>query len=348
MNGSKTYFSKKVYYVNMFLALIIVMLHSYNLDIWEINLSNKSFLVSVACEQFIRMLSQIAVPTFFSISGYLFYRKYNNKMFCTKVKSRIRSLAIPFLFYNFLFYMFYVVCTHIPFIKTKMNMDMVSFGIVECVDAIWNSLYSPLWFLRNLFVYVLLAPLVELIICKTKRAAIVITLIIVSSLFLKVGYTNPIYFLPQYLFGALMGYQYKAVIETKNYATIAKILSTALLMLVTVIGMKLYGKYSFMYLYRAISPIVVWISLDLLKTHIQRISFDSWMTRISFYIYCLHFPITSIMGKVFKIILGNNSKLVLMAYFGTVISTILVIYLSAYLIKKISPSAWQFLNGGRT
>ena len=134
MNGSKTYFSKKVYYVNMLLALIIVMLHSYNLDIWEINPSNKSFLVPVACEQFIRMLSQIAVPTFFSISGYLFYRKYNNKMFCTKVKSRIRSLVIPFLFYNFLFYMFYVVCTHIPFIKTKMNMGVVSFGIVEGVD----------------------------------------------------------------------------------------------------------------------------------------------------------------------------------------------------------------------
>lgn len=347
MNDDKSYFSKKVYFINMFLALIIVMLHSYNLDIWEIDPSNKRFLLPVMSEQFIRMLSQIAVPTFFSLSGYLFFRSYDNNKYYTKVKSRIRSLVIPFLFYNFVFYMFYVVCTRISFIKAKMNMDIVPFGFVDCVDAIWNSLYSPLWFLRNLFAYVLIAPFVELIIRKTKRTVFAIALLIVSSLLLKVGYTNPIYFLPQYLLGAMMGYRYKTAIETKMYSSSAIILSAALLMLGAVIGIGMYGKYIFMYLFRALSPIIVWISVDLVKIPIQRFNFDSWMTRISFYIYCIHFPITSIVGKVFKIILKNNSSLVLTAYFGTVITVLLIIYFSAYLIRKISPYAWKFLNGGR-
>lgn len=61
-------------------------------------------------------LARIAVPLLFLISGYLFFLNWNldGKSFAQKLRSRTRSLLIPFLFWNLLTLLIYSLGQTIP------------------------------------------------------------------------------------------------------------------------------------------------------------------------------------------------------------------------------------------
>ena len=66
--------------------------HLTGLDFYDL------FRVSVS-----RVLTHVCVPTFYLISGYLFFiglEKWNGKVYLNKLKKRIKSLLVPFLIWN--------------------------------------------------------------------------------------------------------------------------------------------------------------------------------------------------------------------------------------------------------
>ena len=347
MNKLKTYFSNKIYFINMFLALLILMLHSYNIDNMQVDSTDVSYAFPVVFEQLVRMFSQVAVPTFFMISAFLFYRTYEKRKYLEKLKVRVKSVLLPFLCYNLLFYLFFVLCTHINFVKEKMNMSTVPLDIATCIKAIWNSTFSPLWFLRNLFFYVLIAPLIYRVSSKVKTAVISIVFVLFCSLAIEVGYTNPLYFLPQYMFGALLGCRFKELIEKRRFTAKLAIWCLIILSTITFVGVSLYGHYNYMYFFRLFSPILFWIAIDCLEESVKSITFEPWYLRISFFIYCIHFPLTSIVGKLFELVLGNDPVSIFVSYLGTVLTVLIIIYALAFGIRKVSMPLWNLLNGGR-
>ena len=120
---------------------------------------------SVICT-FINKFAFIAVPLFFAISGYLFFQKLDTwswPVWKQKIRSRIRTLLIPFLFFN-------AICL--------ISLVCVSDGHISIVGWLWNGvsycqgwenwlgmdmqlyypLDVPLWFVRDLIVMLVLSP----------------------------------------------------------------------------------------------------------------------------------------------------------------------------------------------
>ncbi len=134
------------------------------------------------------ILPSIAVPAFFLISGYLFFYKWHswdNAIYKRKLKSRTRTLLLPYIIWNALAIVS-ILCgdalynlalwlfRDVPFSFTT-NID----GVTDWFRAFWDinvsdpgeanfmgvapvSTYPiniPLWYVRDLMVNVILAPL---------------------------------------------------------------------------------------------------------------------------------------------------------------------------------------------
>jgi peptidoglycan/LPS O-acetylase OafA/YrhL len=127
---------------------------------------------------FIRILisegvARTAVPLFFLMSGYLFFANFHwsQQTYLKKILGRLRSLVIPFLFWNAMVLAFYALAQSIPSIQpyfTGLGKKIAEYGVSDYVNALFGLKGYPIayhfWFIRDLMLLVLMAPLLAVIV----------------------------------------------------------------------------------------------------------------------------------------------------------------------------------------
>ena len=111
------------------------------------------------------------VPTLFLISGYFFFRgnqHYDKDFYARKYKRRIHSLLIPYILWNAIALLFILV-RHTMQIHTNIT-DATPITVFGYLSGFWDFSYNrgftanaPLWFMRDLMVVSLCAPLLRYI-----------------------------------------------------------------------------------------------------------------------------------------------------------------------------------------
>ncbi len=166
--------------------LMVLVLYVHSLGFVDAEISND--LSGWNCYHFVsEMLSHnlggIAVCWFYTFSGYLFFRNLKDGGFCAswvlmKWKKRVHSLLIPYLIWN----LFVVVATVIKswlFVRLGLPDDggmayVCQFNIAEWL---WNGpINFPLYYIRDLIVMSLIAPLLYMVASKYKWCTLVILL----------------------------------------------------------------------------------------------------------------------------------------------------------------------------
>lgn len=142
------------------------------------------------------VLTHIAVPVFFLVSGFLFFFNFKQWSWCgykNKIKSRIKSLLIPYVAWNLLAFII-SLCVIIGGVVIKGNSmqnvyDFISNGmsrifidyhiwgtsrvnILGCPCYSTGPLDLPLWFLRDLIVVSFMTPLIYFFVKKTKTIGV--------------------------------------------------------------------------------------------------------------------------------------------------------------------------------
>ena len=131
------------------------------------------------------LLAGVAVPLFFLISGYLYFYKieeFSKQTYIAKTKRRIKSLALPYLYWNLIAYGVSLVkviaqvvvngrpvediyaflqtfSLHIFWDVNTSSGGLWCFGMFEAADSV-SPLLVHLWFLRNLFILALISPVI--------------------------------------------------------------------------------------------------------------------------------------------------------------------------------------------
>ena len=150
-----------------------------------------------------RILSQVAVPLFFIISGYLFYMRFEGDrwdwgLWKAKTKSRIYTLLIPFLFWNILYFLYNEGLCLIQSLRhgeglvsgimvalNKVSPKMFfNIGLTDTGYINWNNemtmmcvpVHVPFWYVRDLILMVLLSPLIWLFIKRLMGGYILVLL----------------------------------------------------------------------------------------------------------------------------------------------------------------------------
>lgn len=166
--------SRTIEYLRFFCAVLVVVIHAFGSSY----ASYKNGVYDIIRILFSQGIGRVAVPVFFLISGYLFFIKletWNTAVWINKVKKRIHSLLIPYFIWNLIA----IIVSLFFFCKKFLLNDgnppnlLSWFESIGGFRAFWNSdsgLYpidGPLWFIRNLFIIVILSPIIHFYVKKT-------------------------------------------------------------------------------------------------------------------------------------------------------------------------------------
>ena len=100
--------------VNFLLSLLIVFHHGFTVDVSYLgDFSFSTYGLATSLQRFMYNLSECAVPTFFFLSAYLFYRTFDGTWsnYIEKIKRRFYSLFIPYIIFCSLGYVKHILNT---------------------------------------------------------------------------------------------------------------------------------------------------------------------------------------------------------------------------------------------
>lgn len=113
------------------------------------------------------IIATIAVPLYFIISGFLFFYNidvFNKEIYITKLRKRVQTLLIPYFIWNLIAYLIYLT-NH----QFNVNTLIMSFFIVHPDGRTGSSpMDGPLWFIRNLYIVMLISPIIYALIKRMK------------------------------------------------------------------------------------------------------------------------------------------------------------------------------------
>lgn len=318
--------------IKFLLIVLIVCVHaSPNVGV-ELT-HNSAF--QIYCSQ---ILSRVAVPLYFFVSGYLMEMGLKNYMkWRQKINRRIRTIFIPYVLWNGIYGLFLLILSGIYNYNTSISSED---SFVQTLKHIFiDPAISPLWFLRDLFVFQLVSLVLIVLSYRFKIVLVALLFIlwfynfhipytIISSegaLFFTLGFFNwlPVFYVfKKYFRWICIAVCILSVIDTKiRYTDFWWSLGfhrITVLMLC----------YSFM---------VITTNSKYLKPTIQKVS---KISGYSFYIFVLHFPILYALNHVLN---SNN----IAEYFVKIILAIVASIGIGYIIN-LFPKISEILTGNRT
>ena len=177
-------FRNKTTFVTFLLSLLVVFIHSYNIDLYlgAGPYGTAPDRAAAFLEHFIGdVLGPVAVPGFFMMSAYLFYRNVSWSSLPDKMLRRVKSVLIPYIIWNFLYYMGYVCLRRIPALTAIVGEGEIPFSMPVLADAIINFTYNPVfWYLYQLIILIALAPVIYLVLRDRRLGAGALILLAVA------------------------------------------------------------------------------------------------------------------------------------------------------------------------
>ena len=321
------------------------------------------FEVATFVNSFVLFFFFSAVPLLSLISGWLFFSFLDESAddpaasLFSRIRRRFSSLYVPLVTWNFL-YLGALLALYTAFpnhsLFDTLNIDFDTADLAQYFNAVFAIDRSPLafqfWFIRDLFVAILLSPVLWVLI---KRAPYVAAAVFFTVWL--VNYDTRIFLRPDVPFFFFLGGLIRSSrtdVGVGARATI--ILCSIYVLLVTARALAPYLidestalLAAYTRLMRLIGALACWgLFLRLAGTELG-ISLTRWGP-FAFFLYAAHFPL---MAEV-KLLLWNllpavNDFWMVAHYLTSVVLTVILCLGTAVLLARCVPGLFGVLNGGR-
>ncbi|MDO5011363.1 MAG: acyltransferase [Intestinibacter bartlettii] len=348
------YISNKIKNVSLFMTFFVVLLHSNNLEAAKDIVSVNSIVQNFIGQGIVR----IAVPTFFLISGYLFFYNFTPTMekWKYKFKSRFHSLFIPYVIWCTGWLVILYVVELVPAGRALFSDRIIAdYSLKELfVNTYIYPLPYQFWYIRSLMLDVILAPVFYYVIKSLGKKSLPIFVIIwflypISEMFGGVWILQ-IFNYPFMLFGIGAALAINKVdlhfksIEDKHIAIFG-------LVYILACAVRAALMYTDLPLLDFAENVVIlfgvpfmWLVYDKMSNiKNKKIS----IAKYGIFIYFFHIPFQSILKKVcFKVLpAGELSSLIV--FFVAPVITIIVCVLVAMFLRRFMNRFYMVLTGGR-
>ena len=311
---------------------------------------------------FSEIFTRVAVPLFFCISGYLLFNNFSIRAYPQKIKKRIKTLLVPYLFWNLVFiatfgFLQYLSLANVdrkPIAEWSANDFLWSFWDVRHIqgyesDSGGSPFHSHLWFLRDLFMMALCSPLFYYLL-KSLRSIVVIVaftgwFFLPFDLFYFMKNESIFFFvlggyLQLYSYNVLNSYSTKRTKPIWGVATIS-ILS---LVLFVMLDNMMWGHY-LKKVYILSGCFVFFVLMSFIRNE-RTCRILSELSDSTFFVYGCHGLIVAVLSKLLLSYISGNAFIVSLSFVLTWIIAIVVSLLLYYLVKRFMPLV-LYLAGGK-
>ena len=335
------YISDKLRFFSLLGMLLVVLLHSFNAQllpecIWTWRL--QCFVSNGIC--------RIAVPLFFVISGFLFWTKFTQAFsrqdYFRQIQRRFFSLAVPYLLWAGAGLVFCLICQKV------LLLDIGAFKFTNSLDLIYYWLWNPrltyqLWFLRELFLLTLCAPVIYIALqCRPYVFLLVLGLLVVLSVpFFVFGTNSLLYF----VLGSFLALRQRNWLQLR--LPMPWLLAGGVVWLAACIYSNLGSWTGLPILLRDILGIVVlWMLYD--AWHIDRwIKYVQPFFVYTFLLYLLHEPLLSLIRKSIWAKAPHEAFILNLLYWGLPILVSGITVAIGMTWRKVHLKSFQFATGNR-
>ena len=363
-------FSKRITALRFVLAVFVVFIHN---NVEAIHFADGDVIVEtpmwikIIRDTFVHYWGGIAVPTFFIISGYLFFAK--PKSLGATIKSKFKGIFVPYVLWTLLAIVLFYLAQSIEFSKPffaqpeniirnwSINDFFKSFWAWETAVNTEGTLHppfvTPFWYVRDLMIMMLISPLIKFCAIKFPTAWLIFVTVLNSAEIL--GVTHIEYGFTRSLFYFSLGYYAVNNIGKVIYSLdsinwrdflVAYAFSFALTVYASMNSLK--GGDFFVWFNRLFT-ICLAVKVAGVAVKNQKL-FDklSYLSGYSFCVFAAHLPfVLTVMKKLSVKIIPMHGAWILVQFFGVVILCVGILLIFGIALKKWLPKVYVLFNGGR-
>lgn len=337
------------------LACSVVMLHLngnytnwsiYDIDIF-LKLSTYDYITL-----FTNILGQIAVPTFFFISGFLFLsnKEFNINIYKYKLIKRTKSLLFPYLVWNTITLSVFFL-QKIGGVINGNNIDgiqcflqwsnIIKYYMGDLSSLPGTPIDIPLWFIRDLYIMFLISPVTVFLLKRLKHHYILVLFVLYQII--------PV--VPCFQIQTIAFFTLGIYIRffSSNYITYINKYRTIIIFITTISFI-----LRFIYGYSWLMPIFIifcFLLVLYIAEHIQNNNIGRWLIKMkdySFFIFASHYIIIRVFyGLFYSPYLKQNELIYCISYFFNIFITVFLCIQIYKIIKRISPLILSAINGTR-
>ena len=304
----------------------------------------------------------IAVPLFFFISGFLFFKEgiFDFALYSNKLKSRFHTVLVPYLLWNIIYF---VILGVMQFIKPDtlviLHKHITDFRWQDFLWIFWDisqitgladdqraCLVGAFWFLQCLFVLFLVSPIIYYIIRYLRH----FTLLIIGILY----FTDFILEMPGIQCNAFVYYMLGAYcsIMCIDFISIVKripVQAHIVLLIAAVLVSYLMNENDTTYNITDLFVQAAVFAITAFMIETQRWKESRYLVSSVFFVFSVHrlFSASLMTVSTYLIPSIDNDFIIYLYYILTIILTILASLVVYQVSLKITPGITSILNGRR-
>lgn len=169
------------------LIVLVVYIHAFGTSVRfgesTLGLPAASGMNALVQYSIAEVLARIAVPTFFFMAGYLFFRSdsLDVKQYKKKIYNRVYTLMMPFIFWNVFVFILEFYGNKIQLVSPLFDPDYRNFeslSLMALAAKVFGTDYYPIsyqfWFIRDLMILGIISPIIYVIIRQVGLVALLV------------------------------------------------------------------------------------------------------------------------------------------------------------------------------
>ena len=330
-------FFRKVTWLSVVLAIAVVVRHSVNIDVYHLEGGIIYWL-----QKYVSVITDLVVPLFFMISGYLFYRNFDYSCCLRKWKTRFFSLVIPYVIWNLVAYCYYEAIMMVPFVAGSMSKPVEPISLRSIFEnAIWG-LHNVTWFIRYLIVFVFVTPLFYFALKRKVLGVCLVSLLVMINGFVHNRYCM---YVSIFLCGGVISMFWHDLVA-RRASRFVLLMSSAYLILTTIFELAGCMESIKVYVYpllRISQGAAIWMAFDAFQPFPE----PTWWAKMAFPIYVIHSMLLESIEKIFLLVMGRTLLGSVVDFVVAPILTLSIIFVFGRMMQKHAQPVWLVINGGR-
>ncbi len=331
------------------LILFIICLHCYTSTSSITSGHDSYFCITYS---FSLWIGETAVPAYFYISGLLLF--YSKKNYLQKLKSRIKTLLVPYLFFNGIILFGYLCLMFLGKPVLILGKDLQDYSIIDYVRAFWDRgvwsngngapVLCPFWYIRNLMIMVLLSPIFFVILKYTR----LLFPLIVGLLWINAhdsAYT--LQSLTMFSLGAFFPISGRNPIDLFYKCRVLFIGIFVLLAIFDILHLYIPIPLALPIHRLSLIANTFWLICMCGELLYRNHLYSSLLSKSSFFIFSIHYPLTIALRPIFERLNGFPDVVLVVIYFVSVLCITLVCLFIYMLLNYLMPKLLKVITGNR-